>query len=51
MLYYNHTGDNNFEKEIFMQLYIGMKIRELRRSDGRTQDALAVALGVSAQAV
>ncbi len=34
-----------------MQLNIGNKIRELRRRDGRTQDALAETLGVSAQAV
>ena len=34
-----------------MQLNIGTKIRELRRRDGRTQDAVAEALGVTAQAV
>ena len=34
-----------------MQLNIGTKIRELRRRDGRTQDNLAEALGVTAQAV
>ena len=34
-----------------MQLNLGTKIRELRRRDGRTQDALAEALGVTAQAV
>lgn len=34
-----------------MQLNIGTKIRELRHRDGRTQDALAEALGVTAQAV
>ena len=34
-----------------MKLNIGNKIRELRRRDGRTQEALAEALGVSAQAV
>lgn len=34
-----------------MQLNLGNKIRELRRRDGRTQDALAEALGVTAQAV
>ena len=34
-----------------MQLNLGVKIRELRRRDGRTQDNLAEALGVTAQAV
>ncbi len=34
-----------------MQLNLGNKIRELRHRDGRTQDALAEALGVTAQAV
>ena len=34
-----------------MQLNLGSKIRELRRRDGRTQDNLAEALGVTAQAV
>ena len=34
-----------------MQLNLGTKIRELRRRDGRTQDVLAEALGVTAQAV
>jgi transcriptional regulator with XRE-family HTH domain len=34
-----------------MQLNIGTKIRELRRRDGRTQDNLAEALGITAQAV
>lgn len=34
-----------------MQLNLGTKIRELRRRDGRTQEALADALGVSGQAV
>lgn len=29
-----------------MQLDLGSKIRELRRRDGRTQEALAQALGV-----
>lgn len=34
-----------------MHLNLGNKIRELRHRDGRTQDALAEALGVTAQAV
>ncbi|MBQ9151529.1 MAG: helix-turn-helix transcriptional regulator [Clostridia bacterium] len=34
-----------------MQLNVGNKIRELRRRDGRTQEALAEALGVTSQAV
>lgn len=34
-----------------MQLDLGNKIRQLRRRDGRTQENLATALGVTAQAV
>lgn len=34
-----------------MQLVLGTKIRQLRRRDGRTQEALAEALGVTPQAV
>lgn len=34
-----------------MQLNLGQKIRELRRRDGRTQEALAEALGVTSQAI
>ena len=34
-----------------MQLNIGMKIRKLRHRDGRTQEMLADALGITSQAV
>lgn len=34
-----------------MQLNLGVKIRELRHRDGRTQEAVAEALGVTSQAV
>lgn len=34
-----------------MQLNIGLKIRQLRRRDGRTQEMLAEALGITSQAV
>lgn len=34
-----------------MQLNLGAKIRELRHRDGRTQEVLAEALGVTSQAV
>ena len=34
-----------------MQLDLGQKIRELRQRDGRTQEALAEAIGVTSQAV
>ena len=34
-----------------MQLELGQKIRELRHRDGRTQEALAEAIGVTSQAV
>lgn len=34
-----------------MQVNIGAKIKELRKRDGRTQDAMANAIGVTAQAI
>ena len=34
-----------------MKLNLGLNIRKLRRRDGRTQEAIADALGVTAQAV
>lgn len=34
-----------------MQLNLGQRIRELRRRDGRTQEAFAEAIGVTSQAV
>ena len=34
-----------------MQLNLGQTIRDLRHRDARTQEALATALGVTAQAV
>ena len=34
-----------------MQLELGKRIRELRRRDGRTQEDLAEAIGVTSQAV
>jgi DNA-binding XRE family transcriptional regulator len=34
-----------------MQLSLGQKIRELRKRDGRTQENLAEALGVTSQAI
>ena len=34
-----------------MQLNLGQKIRELRQRDGRTQETLAEAIGVTSQAV
>ena len=34
-----------------MQVNIGTKIKELRKRDGRTQEAMANAIGVTAQAI
>ena len=34
-----------------MQLQLGEKIRELRQRDGRRQEDLAIALGVTPQAI
>ncbi len=34
-----------------MQVNIGSKIKELRKRDGRTQEAMANAIGVTAQAI
>ena len=48
MLSYNHTGEKYFGGA-FMQLDLGKKIRELRQRDGRTQETLAEAIGVTSQ--
>lgn len=50
VLFYNHTGEIKFGGA-FMQLNLGQKIRELRQRDGRTQETLAEAIGVTSQAV
>ncbi len=41
----------NIQGEIDMQIKIGEKIRELRRRDGRKQEDLANAIGVTCQAI
>ena len=50
VLQYIHTGESKF-REVIMTLNLGTKIRDLRKRDSRTQEDLASALGVSAQAV
>ena len=39
------------QRSINMKLNLGTTIRELRRRDARTQEELAILLGVTAQAV
>ena len=51
MIKLNYTGDKYFQGGTYMQLNLGAKIRELRHRDGRTQEAIAEALGVTSQAV
>ena len=50
MLKWSYTGDNKLGGAN-MQLELGKRIRELRRRDGRTQEDLAEAIGVTSQAV
>jgi len=50
VIQYIHTGESKF-REVIMTLNLGTKIRDLRKRDSRTQEDLASALGVSAQAV
>ena len=51
MIEYDHTGEKEKLGGAYMQLELGQKIRELRHRDGRTQEALADALGVTSQAI
>lgn len=51
MIEYDHTGEKEKLGGAYMQLELGQKIRKLRHRDGRTQEALADALGVTSQAI
>lgn len=50
MLKWSYTGDNQLGGAN-MQLELGKRIRELRHRDGRTQEDLAEAIGMTSQAV